>query len=218
MATSREAKLRQDIQTVIGTILNVSKNITNVSLTSNVVTITAVAHGFKVGHWVTITAVTQVVVNGTYVITEITADTFTYAVTHADIVSIADTGTAVQQNARLGLEDQIAGSDFYNNLPTNGFCIICPARVGKWDSQHRHFPIEIDFKLWFPGASDTSIDFTSYEDVWSPILDALALTTNFSNGHPDEIDFGEAEELLDFKPIVFEYKGMITFMGARGAA
>jgi hypothetical protein len=73
--------------------------ITNVALTSNVVTITtAVAHGLGVGQVVTVAAVTNTAVNGTYTITGVASTTFTYALTASNISSVADTGTVTFTN------------------------------------------------------------------------------------------------------------------------
>jgi N4-gp56 family major capsid protein len=74
-------------------------SITNVALTSNVVTITtAVAHGLGTGQVVTVAAVTNTAVNGTYTITGTTSTTFTYALTASNITSVADTGTVTFTN------------------------------------------------------------------------------------------------------------------------
>lgn len=75
------------------------KAITNLALTSNVVTITAVAHGFIVGQQVVVAMLTGPAlfadVNTTAIIASVpTADTFTYAFTHANISTGAATGTA----------------------------------------------------------------------------------------------------------------------------
>ena len=73
--------------------------ITNVALTSNVVTITtAVAHGLGTGQVVTVAATTNTGVNGTYTITGVTSTTFTYALTASNITSVADTGTVTFTN------------------------------------------------------------------------------------------------------------------------
>jgi N4-gp56 family major capsid protein len=73
--------------------------ITNVALTSNVVTITTgVAHGLGTGQVVTVAAVTNTGVNGTYTITGTTSTTFTYALTASNITSVADTGTVTFTN------------------------------------------------------------------------------------------------------------------------
>ena len=69
--------------------------ISNVALTSNVVTVTTSApHGFVAGQWVNVAAVTNTAINGTFPIASVTSTTFTYALTHANIASGADTGTA----------------------------------------------------------------------------------------------------------------------------
>ena len=74
-------------------------SITNVALTSNVVTITtAVAHGLGTGQVVTVAATTNTGVNGTYTITGTTSTTFTYALTASNISSVADTGTVTFTN------------------------------------------------------------------------------------------------------------------------
>jgi len=73
--------------------------ITNVALTSNVVTITtASAHGLGVGQVVTVAATTNTAVNGTYTITGVASTTFTYALTASNITSVADTGTVTFTN------------------------------------------------------------------------------------------------------------------------
>ena len=72
----------------------VTPAISNVALTSNVATITANAHGYAVGQSVVIAGLTNTVLNGTYTITAVTTNTFTYAKTNDNIVSVADTGTA----------------------------------------------------------------------------------------------------------------------------
>jgi N4-gp56 family major capsid protein len=74
-------------------------SITTVALTSNVVTITtSVAHGLGTGQVVTVAAVTNTAVNGTFTITGVTSTTFTYALTASNIASGADTGTVTFTN------------------------------------------------------------------------------------------------------------------------
>jgi len=75
----------------------VTRTITNVELTSNVVTVTtSVAHGYLAGQSVTVAATTNTAINGTYTIASVpTTTTLTYARTSADIASTADTGTTV---------------------------------------------------------------------------------------------------------------------------
>ena len=75
-------------------------SITNVALTSNVVTITtAVAHGLGTGQVVTVAATTNTAVNGTYTIASTpSTTTFTYSLTASNITSVADTGTVTFTN------------------------------------------------------------------------------------------------------------------------
>ena len=72
-----------------------SRTITTVARTTNIVTITtSAAHGFSIGDSVTIAAVTNTSLNGTFTIDTVpTTTTFTYAKTGTNIASGADTGT-----------------------------------------------------------------------------------------------------------------------------
>ena len=72
----------------------VTPEISNVALTDNVATITANAHGYAVGQSVVIAGLTTTALNGTYTITAVATNTFTYAKTNENIESTADTGTA----------------------------------------------------------------------------------------------------------------------------
>jgi hypothetical protein len=83
-----------------GTGVQVTRTISNVALTSNVVTITtSAAHGYLVNDSVTVTATTQTTVNGTFTIASVpTTTTFTYAKTASDIPSTTDTGSVVSSS------------------------------------------------------------------------------------------------------------------------
>jgi hypothetical protein len=83
-----------------GTGVQITRTISNVALTSNVVTITtSAAHGYLANDSVTVTATTQTTVNGTYTIISVPASTsFTYAKTASNISSIADTGSVVSSS------------------------------------------------------------------------------------------------------------------------
>ena len=76
-----------------------SRSITTVARTTNVVTITtSVAHGYSAGDSLTIAAVINTDINGTFTISAVpTTTTFTYTDTGTDIVSGADTGTVTFQ-------------------------------------------------------------------------------------------------------------------------
>jgi len=79
----------------LDSVVKASKTISNVAKTSQVVTITTSAtHGYSIGDSVTVTAVTNTAVNGTFTITTVpTTTTFTYAQTGGNIGTTADTGT-----------------------------------------------------------------------------------------------------------------------------
>lgn len=83
-----------------GTGVQITRTISSVSLTSNVVTITtSAAHGYLANDSVTVTATTQTTVNGTYTIISVpTSTTFTYDRTASNISPIADTGSVVSSS------------------------------------------------------------------------------------------------------------------------
>jgi len=76
-----------------------SVSVSNKSLTSNVATLTtSAAHGFQIGQTVVVAGVDSTF-NGTYLITNKTNNTFTYAKTATDVAStaVSPVGTAVRQ-------------------------------------------------------------------------------------------------------------------------
>jgi len=87
--------------------------ITNSVLTSNVVTITTqAAHGFTVGQLVKVACVTHTALNGTFVIASTpTGTTFTYALTHADVTTSADSGPATEYYEITNAKDVSLGLD-----------------------------------------------------------------------------------------------------------
>lgn len=91
----------------------VTPAVSNVALTSNVATITANSHGYAVGDSVVIAGLTTTALNGTYTITGVTANTFTFAKTEDDIASTADSGTAkvAAKAGRIKTQSVAAGAD-----------------------------------------------------------------------------------------------------------
>ena len=84
------------------------------AVATNVATITtSTAHGINPGFWVTISGMTDTTYNGNYLVTTApTTTTFTYALTHANEGSTADTGGTVILSANRAL-----------NVATNGFAV-----------------------------------------------------------------------------------------------
>ena len=102
LATASATDAMNDAELVPTTASAVTPAISNVALTSNVVTITtAAAHGYAAGDSATIAAITNTAVNGTFTLLTASASTLTYALTHGNISSGADTGT-VKVAARAG--------------------------------------------------------------------------------------------------------------------
>lgn len=71
-----------------------TRTVTNKSLTSNVATLTIGSHAFVPGLPVLVSGV-DATFNGSYIITAVTATTFSYAKTNANVASIASSGTVV---------------------------------------------------------------------------------------------------------------------------
>ena len=77
----------------------ITASVTNKALTSNVATLTtSAAHGMAVGFEVVVSGV-DATFDGTYTITAVTSDTFSYAKTAADVAStaVSPAGTAISQ-------------------------------------------------------------------------------------------------------------------------
>lgn len=101
-----------------GTVTQV-KTISNVALTTNVATISfAAPHGFTAGQSVVIAGLTNSDLNGTYTILATpTTLTFTYTKVHADIISVADSGTATSPSvfvdfSGISMPDGVLGAWF----------------------------------------------------------------------------------------------------------
>jgi hypothetical protein len=78
-----------------------TETVTNKVLLNNVATLTVGTHDFRVGMPVTVTGVDSTF-NGTYTITAITATTFSYAKTNANVTSASSSGTAVAGKTGAG--------------------------------------------------------------------------------------------------------------------
>lgn len=101
---------------------NKSVSVSNKSLTSNVATLTtSAAHGFEIGQTVVVAGV-DATFNGTFLITNKTGNTFTYAKTAADVPSaaVSPVGTAVRQRGYKAVTDfATQGSTTTYNVPGN---------------------------------------------------------------------------------------------------
>ena len=95
-----------DIDKIFPTI---TATITNKALTSNVATLTAANHGFAVGFQVEVSGV-DATFNGTYTITAVTTNTFSYAKSATNVTSQAATGTATSEVEHF--VDYNSGTDY----------------------------------------------------------------------------------------------------------
>ena len=77
-----------------------SWDVTNKALTSNVATLTIGSHKLVAGATVVVDSV-DATFNGTYVLTAVGATTISYALTHANVTSVAATGSVVQNSVLL---------------------------------------------------------------------------------------------------------------------
>ena len=100
---------------------DLSKAISNAARTTTTATLTtSTAHGFRVGDSVTVAAVTNTTLNGTFTITAVpTTTTFTYTTTTSGtIASAADTGTALVPANSWAVTDFLSqGSTTAYNVP-----------------------------------------------------------------------------------------------------
>lgn len=104
---------------------NSSKVVNNKSLTSEVATLTtSTAHGFLQGQTVVVAGVDSTF-NGTYTITNVTSNTFTYAkpgATNVASAAVSPTGTAVRQRGYVAVTDFTSqGSTTSYNVPGNEY-------------------------------------------------------------------------------------------------
>jgi hypothetical protein len=101
---------------------NKSVSVSNKSLTSNVATLTtSAAHGFEIGQTVVVAGV-DATFNGTFLITNKTSNSFTYAKTATDVAStvVSPVGTAVRQRGYKAVTDFTSqGSTTTYNVPGN---------------------------------------------------------------------------------------------------
>jgi hypothetical protein len=101
---------------------NKSVSVSNKSLTTNVATLTtSTAHGFEIGQTVVVAGV-DATFNGTYLITNKTNNSFTYAKTATDVAStvVSPLGTAVRQRGYKAVTDfATQGSTTTYNVPGN---------------------------------------------------------------------------------------------------
>lgn len=100
----------------------VTPAVNNVSLTSNVATLTtSAAHGYAVGDSVVIAGLTTTALNGTYtLITGTTNSTLVFNKTNADISSTADSGTAkvAAKAGTIKTQSVAAGADNITSAST----------------------------------------------------------------------------------------------------
>jgi hypothetical protein len=83
------------------TVSAITETVTNKALTNNVATITTTgSHTYRVGDTVVVASV-DATFDGTYAITGVTSNTFTYAKTAANVASQADTGTTSVEKRRV---------------------------------------------------------------------------------------------------------------------
>lgn len=83
------------------TVSAITETVTNKALTNNVATITTTgSHTYRVGDQVVVASVDGTF-DGTYPITGVTSNTFTYAKTAANVASVADTGTTSVEKRRV---------------------------------------------------------------------------------------------------------------------
>lgn len=104
---------------------SLTATITNKALTSNVATLTTSApHGFSSGRRVNVSGV-DATFNGGYTITAVTATTFSYAKTAADVASTASGGSATADTQTADLAQLLNGTgDVVTSFSRSGFITV----------------------------------------------------------------------------------------------
>jgi hypothetical protein len=112
--------------------------ISNVALTTNVVTITtSAAHAFWPGQTVVVAATTTTSINGSFtVLTCPSTTTFTYALVLGDIASVADTGSATVSTGRWNMYSGGTAPNYFTGqiahgtfTLTNGYLSVAPTQA-----------------------------------------------------------------------------------------
>lgn len=125
-----------------------------IELTSNVVTVTTVEeHGYHVGDTVIVAGADDAFYNGTHVITLITADTYTYAVTNADDTGDSGSITCKKVNPFVEVADSHLAPDFLN-MPQAEFSVYHP--FARLVVPVRVLELDIDVSLISTGTTATA--------------------------------------------------------------
>lgn len=111
-------------QTVMVSGLTQRLPITSITCSGITVTVVSTAHGLSTGNSVTISGVTPTTYNGTYPVTVIDANTFTYFVAF----NIASAGTG---SSMLAVNPSLSGNFSVNVTSANAFDVVMP---GLWTS------------------------------------------------------------------------------------
>lgn len=149
-----------------------------VSLTSNVVTVTTVeAHGYHVGDTVIVAGADDAFYNGTHVITLITEDTYTYAVTNADDAGSGGSITSKKVNPFVEVKDSHLAPNFLS-MPKAEFSVYHP--FARLVIPVRILELDIDVSLISTGT--TAVATTTYAHGLQ-IGDRVTITGSAIVGH-----------------------------------
>lgn len=157
-----------------------TSNITNVSKTATIVTIsTNTNHGYKTGQRVTVAATPSTAVNGTFTISSVAPSTFTYTQSGADIPSTVNTGTVTGLVTMIAQTTKKVTLDLFGTSPdatklTNALSVSTyletVAGTGTFTINpfSYNYSSEIAAKIINPGAN--AIIFTMNQIDYSPSI------------------------------------------------
>ncbi len=209
---SRESLLRSAAQTIAASVL-AGFSISNITRLGNTSTATIGVHPFIVGDNIQITGVDPSDYNGLWTVSAIATNTVSWIQFFP--AGYVSGGLLNYILVGLGIADQGAGTDFFQNIKPQGFHIVLPAKNSSWNGQTGYFDILLTIRMYFTQQSDGATqDFKAIEDVWTAVRDALKTTANWTaqgQSAPDSMTITGPTPRSDLKPMVFMYEIDMVF-------
>jgi hypothetical protein len=180
------------------TVTNVSRTVSNKALTSNVATLTTtVAHGFKVGQWVTVTGV-DATFNGTYAIASTpSGTTFTYALVAANVTSAASGGTVTSATTA-------SAPPQYPPAGSYPITITAVSGAGPLMMEEQSMPdeptVNPDEPTANPGEAPPT-EPTANPDEYNPSEHTVTEVIGFVEDNPDQLERILSEEQAGFNRV-----------------
>lgn len=144
--------------------------------------------------------------------------TSTEAKARERLKAIADgvSGLSAARNV-LGVDDFGASTELFLDMVSGGpYLKVLPAKREETDIQAGTKKFSIVAHLYFGFANDADYDFTAIEDIFFPLVNALALASNWTSASvvsPTDVSTDGPELKTNHKPIIGMYTITLNFMG-----